>query len=67
MWSQEVRDAFDLFIALAESKLTEVCEVVTEFISEYRYYILIGLIILGILVSPGPWDEMAGKEGEEKD
>jgi hypothetical protein len=51
MWSQKVRDAVSLFMALAESKLAEVCELVAEFLSEYRYYILIGLIILGILVS----------------
>jgi hypothetical protein len=50
MWSHEVREAFALYMALVESKLIKVLEVVEEFISEYRSYILIGLSILGILV-----------------
>jgi membrane protein DedA with SNARE-associated domain len=50
MWSQKVREAIALCMALAESKLIKVLEVVEEFISEYRSYILIGLIILVILV-----------------
>ena len=50
MWSQEVREAFALFVALAESKVIELFDVVAEFISEYRSYILVGLLILIILV-----------------
>ena len=50
MWSQELREAFSRFIALLESKSIEIIEVVGEFLSEYRFYILIGLILLGILV-----------------
>ena len=50
MWSQKVREAIALCMAFAESKLIKVLEVVEEFISEYRSYILIGLIILVILV-----------------
>ena len=50
MWSQEVREAFALFVALAESKVIELFDVVAEFISEYRSYILVGSLILIILV-----------------
>jgi hypothetical protein len=50
MWSQEVREAYALFMALFESKLIKVLEVVEEFISEYHSYILIGSIILIIVV-----------------
>jgi hypothetical protein len=51
MWSQESREAFALFMAFAESKVIELFDVVAEFISEYRSYILVGLLILIILVS----------------
>jgi hypothetical protein len=51
MWSQEVREAFALFVALAESKLIELFDVVAEFISAYRSYILVASLILIILVS----------------
>jgi hypothetical protein len=50
MWSQELREACARFIALLESKSIEIIEVVEGFLSEYRFYILIGLIFLGILV-----------------
>jgi hypothetical protein len=50
MWSQEVREAFALFMAFAESKLIEIYDVVADFIYEYRSYILVGLLILIILV-----------------
>ena len=50
MWSQEVREAFALFVALAESKAIELFDVVAEFISEYQVYILVGSLILIILV-----------------
>jgi hypothetical protein len=50
MWSQEGREAFALFMAFAESKLIEVREVVEEFISAYRPYIIVGLLILISLV-----------------
>jgi hypothetical protein len=50
MWAQEARDAYRLIMAFAESKLTELFEIVEEFISEYRFYILVGVIILVILV-----------------
>jgi hypothetical protein len=46
MWSQEGREAFALFMAFVEAKVTELFEVIAEFISTYRSYILIGLIIL---------------------
>jgi hypothetical protein len=50
MWSQEVREAFAQYTALLASKLINVREMVEEFISAYRSYIFVGLIILGILV-----------------
>lgn len=50
MWSQEGREAFTLFMALVESKLIEVSEQVEEFISAYRSYIIVGLLILMSLV-----------------
>ena len=50
MWSQKVKDAIDLWMALVESALITVIEVVGDFISEYRLYILVGFIILIILV-----------------
>jgi hypothetical protein len=51
MWSQEIREAFALFVALAESKVIELFDGVAEFISEYQVYILVGSLILIILVS----------------
>jgi len=50
MWSPEIREAFGLYMAFAESKLRELFELVEEFIAEYQPYILIGSIILIILV-----------------
>ena len=50
MWSQGVREAIELCLAFAESKFIELREVVEEFISAYRFYILVGLLILIILV-----------------
>jgi hypothetical protein len=50
MWSQEFNEAFVRFIALLESKAILIIEVVGGFLSEYRFYILIGLILLGTLV-----------------
>jgi hypothetical protein len=49
MWSQEVREAFALFIASVESKFVALFDIVAEFISAYSSYILIGVIILVIL------------------
>jgi hypothetical protein len=48
MWSEEAREAYAQFTALLESKLTQVLEVVKEYISEYHFYILIGATILAI-------------------
>jgi high-affinity nickel permease len=50
MWSQEIREAFSRCIALLESMFIEIIEVVEGFISAYRFYILIGLILLAIWV-----------------
>jgi hypothetical protein len=50
MWNQELREAFALFMAFAESKLIELYDVVGEFISAYSSFILVGLLILIILV-----------------
>ncbi len=66
MWSQEGREAFALFMAFAESKLGEALEVVGEFISEYRSYILTGCIILVILVILDLWMKWQEKEEKKK-
>jgi hypothetical protein len=46
MWSEAAREASRLFLALVESKLAQVLEVVKEYISECHFSILIGAIIL---------------------
>jgi hypothetical protein len=65
MWSQEVREAFTLFMALVESNLLKVFEYVAEFITAYQSFILIGFIILVILFTLDllwKWREKREKE-----
>jgi uncharacterized membrane protein len=50
MWSEGTREAYRLAMRDMEYRLLEFIEVVEKFISEYRFYILIGSIILVILV-----------------
>ena len=66
MWSEEAREAYAQFTALLESKLTQVLEVVKEYISEYHFYILIGSIILIIVVILKPCDGNGRKRREKK-
>jgi hypothetical protein len=50
MWSQEAREAYRLFMAILESKLIQLHDVVEEYIAEYYSFILIGSIILVVVV-----------------
>ena len=66
MWSQELREAFARFIALLESKSIEIIEVLEGFLSEYRFYILIGLILLSIWVILDVVMKWQGKREKKK-
>jgi Tfp pilus assembly protein PilO len=55
MWSQEIREAYAQRMAFFESKLIELFNIVAEFISTYRLYILIGVIILVFLALLDWW------------
>jgi hypothetical protein len=52
MWSEEIREAYRLFVALVESNLTKLLEAVEEYIAEYYAYILIGstILIIGVIL-----------------
>ena len=70
MWSQEAREAYAQFMALLESKLITVHDVVKEYISEYYPYILIGsfiLIFAGILHLVGKRQEKRKKKLIDKE
>jgi hypothetical protein len=69
MWSQEAREAYRLFMAILESKLIQLHDVVEEYIAEYYSFILIGsaiLIVVVILRLVRKWQDKREKQRIDK-